>query len=64
MSLECFDIIVQGDDALVKARTGTGKTLAFALPLSQILLQNGVQKGHRSPCIIVLSPTRELANQV
>ena len=46
-------------DVLGQARTGTGKTAAFALPLlSQIDLDN------RRPQVLVLTPTRELAIQV
>lgn len=46
------------NDLIVQARTGSGKTLAFALPLL-----NGMEPGARTPRIIVLSPTRELAQQ-
>ena len=45
-------------DLIVRAKTGSGKTLAFLLPL----LQN-MKVGERSPRILVLSPTRELAQQ-
>ena len=48
-----------GCDLVGQARTGTGKTAAFALPLlSRIDLEN------RRPQVLVLAPTRELANQV
>ncbi|SMD06234.1 ATP-dependent RNA helicase CsdA [Desulfocicer vacuolatum DSM 3385] len=51
--------LLQGRDVLGQARTGTGKTAAFALPLlSRIDLAN------RKPQILVLAPTRELAIQV
>lgn len=45
-------------DLIVQARTGSGKTLAFALPLL-----NQMDAKLREPQIIVLSPTRELAQQ-
>ncbi len=45
-------------DILVQARTGSGKTLAFALPLI-----NHMDTKLKEPQIIVLSPTRELAQQ-
>ena len=45
-------------DAVVQAATGSGKTLAFALPLL-----NTWQGEHRSPRVLVLAPTRELALQ-
>ncbi len=45
-------------DIIVQARTGSGKTLAFALPLL-----NSLNCDERTPQILVLSPTRELAQQ-
>ncbi|MBU1341183.1 MAG: DEAD/DEAH box helicase [Proteobacteria bacterium] len=51
--------MILGKDILGQARTGTGKTAAFALPLlSRIDLEN------KRPQILVLTPTRELAIQV
>lgn len=53
---------LQGRDLIGRARTGTGKTLAFALPIIQNL---GVSRSKgRAPRAIVLAPTRELARQV
>lgn len=46
------------NDVIVQAKTGSGKTLAFALPLLDAL-----DVKERQPQIIVLSPTRELAQQ-
>ncbi|MDO5562025.1 MAG: DEAD/DEAH box helicase [Synergistaceae bacterium] len=45
-------------DIIVQAKTGSGKTLAFALPLINIM-----DTKRREPQILVLSPTRELAQQ-
>ncbi|MEX2542135.1 MAG: DEAD/DEAH box helicase [Trueperaceae bacterium] len=53
---------LDGGDVLGQARTGTGKTLAFALPISQ-RLQPDNSRG-RAPRAFVLAPTRELALQV
>ena len=53
---------LQGRDILGQARTGTGKTLAFALPIA-----NGLEPDRsrgRSPRAFILAPTRELALQV
>jgi len=52
--------ILQGKDLLGLAQTGTGKTAAFVLPTLQNLLQ-GPRKKIRA---LVLTPTRELAEQV
>lgn len=49
----------RGTDLIVRARTGSGKTLAFLLPLLQ-----DMSVGERAPKILVLSPTRELAQQI
>ena len=48
----------QGRDMIVRARTGSGKTLAFLLPLLQ-----DIRLGERVPRILILAPTRELAQQ-
>ncbi|RIA87478.1 P-loop containing nucleoside triphosphate hydrolase protein [Glomus cerebriforme] len=65
-----FDVIYDGKDVLARAKTGTGKTLAFALPITEILLaQNqkdnfASKRRGRSPRVMVMTPTRDLANQV
>ncbi|KAJ1416196.1 myc-regulated DEAD/H box 18 RNA helicase-like protein, partial [Ochromonadaceae sp. CCMP2298] len=61
--------ILNGSDVLVKAKTGTGKTLAFMIPGIEILTKERARiasAGSREPVprILVLSPTRELAQQI
>ena len=51
--------LLNGDDLLGQAQTGTGKTAAFALPLL-----NQLDLTKKQPQILVLTPTRELAIQV
>ncbi|CAL9164253.1 unnamed protein product [Musa hybrid cultivar] len=64
-----FDLVLDGFDLVGRARTGQGKTLAFVLPILESLT-NGVHKASRKtgygrcPSVLVLLPTRELANQV
>ncbi|XP_073011958.1 DEAD-box ATP-dependent RNA helicase 7 [Typha latifolia] len=64
-----FDLILDGFDLVGRARTGQGKTLAFVLPILESLT-NGPHKASRKtgygrpPSVLVLLPTRELANQV
>ena len=58
-------VAVEGGDALVKAKTGTGKTLGFLIPAIHRVHQTTTpqeRKGKTS--IIVISPTRELACQI
>ena len=54
-----FPDLMLGRDLVGQARTGTGKTAAFALPLLERLL-----KDQKTPQALVLAPTRELAMQV
>ena len=54
---KAIPIAIEGKDIIGVAQTGTGKTLAFAIPIIQRLAQ---QKGR---CLI-LAPTRELALQI
>jgi ATP-dependent RNA helicase DeaD len=46
------------NDLIVRAKTGSGKTLAFLLPLMQEM-----KIGEKNPRVLVLAPTRELAQQ-
>jgi ATP-dependent RNA helicase RhlE len=50
-----------GHDVVATAQTGTGKTLAFVLPILESLLKNKPGTGISA---VVLSPTRELALQI
>ena len=50
-----------GVDVLGQARTGTGKTAAFAIPILELI---DLTKKHAGPQALVLVPTRELAVQV
>jgi len=52
-------LLLQGRDVLGTAQTGTGKTAAFALPV----LEN-LDLSQKTPQVLVLAPTRELALQV
>lgn len=54
-------IALKGGDVLGQARTGTGKTAAFAIPILETLEDRGAGA---PPQAIVLVPTRELAVQV
>jgi ATP-dependent RNA helicase RhlE len=54
-----------GKDVLATAQTGTGKTLAFLIPIIERLLQPGkADSGKSGIAALVLVPTRELAMQV
>jgi len=48
-----------GRDVIVRSKTGTGKTAAFALPILE-----RIPDGRRKPSALIMCPTRELALQV
>lgn len=56
---QSIPILLGGENLLGVAQTGTGKTAAFALPLL-----SRINSGQKTPQILVLTPTRELAIQV
>jgi len=56
--------ILAGRDVLGLAQTGTGKTAAFSLPILQQIHTAPQAKGKKKVHTLVLTPTRELANQV
>uniref|UniRef100_A0A8C8VE19 RNA helicase n=1 Tax=Pelusios castaneus TaxID=367368 RepID=A0A8C8VE19_9SAUR len=65
VQVKTFEHVYDGKDVIAQARTGTGKTFSFAIPLIE-KLQGDMQerKRGRTPKVLVLTPTRELANQV
>ncbi len=56
---DAIPLLIQGKDASVCAATGTGKTLAYLLPLLQ-----GIDTGKKTVQAMILAPTHELAMQV
>jgi len=64
---EAIPIVLQGKDVMGAAQTGTGKTAGFSLPIIQLLLAhaNTSMSPARHPVrALILTPTRELADQV
>ncbi len=55
---EAIPLILEGNDLIAQAHTGTGKTAAFALPILNKLEINGTTEA------LIIVPTRELATQV
>ncbi|KAL0095103.1 P-loop containing nucleoside triphosphate hydrolase protein [Phycomyces blakesleeanus] len=56
----CIPLVMQGDDVVGMARTGSGKTAAFLIPMLERLKTHSAKVGARG---LVLSPSRELALQ-
>ncbi|MFA7369329.1 MAG: DEAD/DEAH box helicase, partial [Kiritimatiellales bacterium] len=61
---QTIPLILEGNDLIAQAQTGTGKTAAFALPILQLLNAMEPKKQPGSVRALVLTPTRELAQQV
>jgi ATP-dependent RNA helicase DeaD len=60
VQLAVFEPAARGKNLVVQARTGTGKTAAFGLPIIDQIVRRGVPKVQA----LILTPTRELALQV
>jgi ATP-dependent RNA helicase DeaD len=54
---EAIPVMLEGKDLIVRSKTGSGKTIAFLLPILQNLKPEGLQA-------MIVAPTRELAEQI
>ncbi|EGE00378.1 ATP-dependent RNA helicase DBP9 [Trichophyton tonsurans CBS 112818] len=62
---EAIPLALSGKDILARAKTGSGKTAAYLIPILQKILQKkAADPAHKSISTLVLVPTRELAQQV
>ena len=65
IQIATLEHIRAGHDMIAQARTGTGKTMAFAIPIVEALQAKKTKNDVcRSPKVLVMEPTRELAKQV
>ena len=55
--------VLNGNDVMAAAQTGTGKTAGFTLPILQ-MLKDGERAKSNTARVLILTPTRELAAQV
>ncbi|EXI72132.1 MAG: ATP-dependent RNA helicase RhlE [Candidatus Accumulibacter sp. SK-11] len=60
---QAIPVVLQGNDLMACAQTGTGKTAGFTLPILNRLAQSKAA-GPRRIRVLILTPTRELAAQV
>ncbi|NOD34223.1 MULTISPECIES: DEAD/DEAH box helicase [unclassified Ruegeria] len=61
---QAIPLALNGHDILGLAQTGTGKTLAFGLPLIDHLLAQPGKPDPKTAKALILAPTRELVNQI
>ncbi len=64
IQVQSIPIVLQGKDIFGCAQTGTGKTAAFALPILQLLNEKKDPTQKKVIKALILSPTRELAQQI
>jgi len=61
---QAIPLAMEGHDIMGLAQTGTGKTLAFGLPLIDHLLAQPGKPAPKTAKALILAPTRELTNQI
>lgn len=57
---QAIPIVLEGNDIIACAQTGTGKTAAYLLPVLNSIIKTGHGKIHT----LIIAPTRELAQQI
>ncbi|CAH1783408.1 unnamed protein product [Owenia fusiformis] len=60
---KAIPLALEGKDVLARARTGSGKTAAFAIPVIQKILQSKQMATKQKVSAIILTPSKELCNQ-
>ncbi|XP_053574118.1 probable ATP-dependent RNA helicase DDX56 [Bombina bombina] len=61
---KAIPLALEGKDLLARARTGSGKTAAYSIPIIQNLLQSKMTVSEQAIRVIILVPTKELGQQV
>lgn len=61
---QAIPAIMSGRDVIGVAKTGSGKTIAFLLPLFRHIKDQRPLEQMEGPLAIVMTPTRELATQI
>ncbi|KAF7405014.1 putative ATP-dependent RNA helicase DDX56 isoform X2 [Vespula maculifrons] len=61
---KAIPLLIDGKDVLIRARTGSGKTAAFAIPLIQKILSNKQTQTKQEIKSLILTPSKELCKQI
>ncbi|QSL65679.1 hypothetical protein MERGE_002992 [Pneumocystis wakefieldiae] len=61
---QVIPLALEGKDVFVQARTGSGKTAAYLIPIIENILKNEQSQKQAETRSLILVPTRELSNQV
>jgi len=63
VQIKAIPVVLKGNDLMVEAQTGTGKTAGFVLPVLERLLKIESVEANQAR-VLILAPTRELAAQI
>ncbi|XP_055693025.1 probable ATP-dependent RNA helicase DDX56 [Lutzomyia longipalpis] len=61
---KAIPLLLEGKDVLVRARTGSGKTAAFAIPTIQKILNSKSNASEQAIAALILGPSKELCHQI
>lgn len=61
---KAIPLFLEGKDVLLRARTGSGKTAAFAIPVIQKVLNSKASATQQQTSALILAPSKELCRQV
>ncbi|KRT86050.1 helicase, partial [Oryctes borbonicus] len=61
---QSIPLLLEGKDVLLRARTGSGKSAAFAIPVIQKILSSKQTTTHQEVKAVVLAPSKELCKQI
>ncbi|XP_076300893.1 putative ATP-dependent RNA helicase DDX56 [Lasioglossum baleicum] len=61
---KAIPLMLEGKDILIRARTGSGKTAAFAIPLIQKILMNKRTQKKQEIKGLIVAPSKELCKQI
>ncbi|CAK7265385.1 pre-mRNA processing RNA-helicase [Sporothrix epigloea] len=64
IQMQALPVIMSGRDVIGVAKTGSGKTMAFLVPMFRHIMDQDRVKDNEGPIGLILTPTRELAVQI
>ncbi|KAL2017816.1 hypothetical protein VTK56DRAFT_1618 [Thermocarpiscus australiensis] len=64
IQMQALPVIMSGRDVIGVAKTGSGKTMAFVLPMLRHIKDQDPVSGDDGPIALIMTPTRELCTQI
>lgn len=64
IQMQALPVIMSGRDVIGVAKTGSGKTMAFVLPMLRHIMDQKPVSGDDGPIAVIMTPTRELCTQI